>query len=361
MTSAVVVYESPDAVRKDIAALRQQVEEVLPARVDADRFLRVVAKAVIENPKLMQCTRLSLLASIHEAAQLGLEPTGLLGSAYLVPYRMRREVDGQWRTVHEAKLIPGYRGLIDLARRSGDIVAIQAEVWRMKDGFDYEASRQPDPIRHRPFIPDPTSSPEDRDRGPIVGAYMLATLRTGHVQPEVMFYDELEAVRKSSKAADDGPWVTHFSEMSRKTVVRRGSKYLPLTTEFRRALELDEEAEREALPPGPAPAAQVSKATAMLLDRAQTRSAGPGAEAEAEGASSTTEGENGAPGASTAQPSGQKAPESARKGRRRAETTSCDDVNPELGRCAKPPHAEGAHGNAAGVWPRQKASDGDVS
>jgi recombination protein RecT len=335
VTSAVVIYESPDQVRKDIDAIREQVMEVLPAKVDADRFLRVVAKAVIENPRLMECTRLSLLAAVHEAAQLGLEPSGLLGSAYLVPYRMRREVNGKWQTVHEAKLIPGYRGLIDLARRSGEIRALVADVWRLADTFDYERTRQPEPIIHRPFIPDPTADAELRDRGPIVGAYMLAFLTSGYVQPEVMFADEIESIRKRSKAADDGPWITDYSEMARKTVVRRGSKYLPLTSEFRRALELDEEAEREA--EAPTPARPMSRAKAMLVERAGGATETP----------ALPEGGNGTPpedsevaqailGADAAIPAGQ-----------------CGAINDDLGACIQPEGHQGSHGNDQGRWPNR--------
>ncbi len=298
MTSSVIVYQDAEAVRSDLAAMAPVLADVLPTASEQQRFIRVVAKAIIENPKLMECTRASLVTSIHEAAQLGLEPTGLLGSAYLVPYREKvRLANGKESWVSEAKLIPGYRGLIDLARRSGDIRAIVADVWRQRDEFDYEKTRQPDPIRHRPFIPDPTAEPEERDRGPIAGAYMLAYLTSGIVQPEVMYADEVEAVRRRSRAADDGPWTTDYSEMCRKTVVRRGSKYLPLTPLFQRALELDEEAERGADAPEPTAARAPSKARAMLEAR-QARKKG-------ETASDTGTDASGDPGASEAAPEGE--------------------------------------------------------
>lgn len=346
-TSEVIAYESPAQVRKDLDVIRAQLLEVLPSQIDAERFLRIIAKAVIESPKLMACTRLSLLASIHEAAQLGLEP-GVMGSAYLVPYKMRRQVGSVWQTVHEAKLIPGYRGLTELAYRSGEIRAIESDVWRLRDGFDYERTRQPNPIVHRPFIPNPTDPPEERDRGPIVGAYMLATLRSGHVVPEVMYADEIEAIRKRSRAADDGPWVTDPSEMARKTVIRRGSKHLPLSTDLRRALELESEAEQDAVAPV-ATTAQVNRATAMLLERASAQAAGQGDTQSAGGSSDTTEDGNGRPGASGEVSSGRKPPEKAPKATR----ATCGLVNADLGPCSSKAGHDGPHRNERGVWPRE--------
>lgn len=353
MTNALVTYRAPEEVRKDMDALRTQLENVLSPRIDLDRFLRVVAKTIIEDPKLMECTRLSLLASIHEAAQLGLEPSGLLGSAYLVPYNVSVEAPHPTnpaitvkRKVRVAHLIVGYRGLIDLARRSGEIDAIQADVVRLRDAFDYEPTRQPNPVIHRPYIPDPTAPIEDRDRGPVVGVYMVATLRGGFRQPEWMTTDEVEGIRKRSQAGTSGPWVTDWSEMARKTVVRRGSKYLPLTTEFRRALELDEEAEKGAeipsLPPPP------SRATQMLLDRAaEMAPQKPSEEGDGSGeGQDTIEAENGpeTPPEAVVDGDPDDLPDA---------TAICGVVNDELGLCVNPPGHRGAHRSADGVWPRK--------
>lgn len=350
MTSALMPYDSAATVRDEVLKLREQIEEVLPARVDPDRFLRVVTKAVIENPKLMQCTRVSILASIHEAAQLGLEPSGLLGSAYLVPYSRRVNENGTWRSVYEAQLIPGYRGLIDLARRSGEIDAIEAEVVRHRDVFSIVKGTNAR-LTHIPFIPDPTAAPEERDRGPVVGAYMKAVLRGGHEQYEWMTYDDIEAIRKRSKAADGGPWVTDWNEMARKTVVRRGSKYLPMTTDFRRALELDEEAERQADPVPVAEVVERSKATQMILDREQAR------RRPVEAARIPDQGE--APDGGVSAPSDEHLADSGEPSDADAPsgdpTAVCEDVNPDLGRCSRAPGHTGGHRNAEGVWPKAKA------
>lgn len=330
MTSAVVVYENADQVRKDLAGMESAISGVLPTGMTPERFVRVVVKAIIGNPKLMQCTRTSILTAVHDAAELGLEPTGMLGSAYLVPYRRKYKVAGRDEYRMEAQLIPGYRGLIDLARRSGEIDGIEAEVVNARDVFRLIKGSN-GMIVHEPFIPDPTDKPEDRDPGPIIGAYMLATLRGGHEQREWMTFDQIEAVRKNSRAADQGPWVENYSEMARKTVVRRGSKYLPLTTQFRRALELDDEAEREAVAPEAAPA--LSMAARLALSRGSD----PVQETqEQQGSGDTTEGRN----------------ESSAATQAASGDGLCPVISPELGRCARKPHKTGAHKNDAGVWPQ---------
>jgi recombination protein RecT len=366
--NALVPFSNPEAVRSDLTTIRPQLADVLPRGVDADRFVRVVARAIIGNPKLMECTRASILTSVLDAAALGLEPTGLLGSAYLVPYQRKVKVPHPSNPnavietkVMEAQLIPGYRGLIDLARRSGEILKIEARLVRRHDEFrlDYGA---PQPVHHVPFIPDPSLPPEQRDPGPIVGAYMRAMLRDDPVpQVEFMTYDEIEAIRKRSKAADSGPWIQDWGEMARKTVVRRGSKYLPLTTEFRTALEMDEEAERSSEMPDAPP--QVNRAAQMLLDRVQRSEAGPEA---SQGSEDAAEGENGAGGPSDgptrdpgsvdpapAQPSEPLPPAPA------TATAICGeahepDEGESFGVCTRAPEHTGGHRNDAGVWPRKR-------
>lgn len=238
-------------VKAELEAIRPQLLEVLPQKMDPDRFLRVVAGAVLKNSDLLKCDRISLFRAVLEAAQLGLEPTGLLGSAYLVPYG------------RVATLIPGYRGLIDLARRSGEIESIYAQIVRAKDYFAMRQGTDPG-IDHEPYIPPPLVGPiekateEERaaqDPGAVIGAYMVAVLRNragaaSIRQIEWMTFAQIEAVRKRSRASGGGPWVTDWDEMARKTVVRRGSKYLPLTPEAVHAFSLDEEAERLAASQG---------------------------------------------------------------------------------------------------------------
>lgn len=125
--------------------------------------------------------------------------------------------------------------MIDLARRSGQIQSIGAYVVHEADDFEYELGLHPD-IHHKP-------SPL-ADRGPVTYVYAVAVLKGGGVQFEVMSRAEVEAIRKQSKAGNSGPWVTHWEEMARKSVVRKLFKYLPVSIEAVRAVEIDEKSDR---------------------------------------------------------------------------------------------------------------------
>lgn len=283
--SNAVAVLTPQEIRTELDAIRLQVEEALPKQMDPDRFLRVVAGAITKNPDILKCDKISIFRSVIEAAQLGLEPTGLLGSAYLVPY-------GRTCT-----LIPGYRGLIDLARRSGEIESIYAQVVNSRDVFRIVQGTDPS-IIHEPYIAPPLIDPKDQeqrdaqDPGPVIGAYMVAVLRDRSGQASVrqiewMSYAQIEAVRKRSKASGSGPWVTDWNEMARKTVVRRGGKYLPLSPEAQRGWGLDEAAERGAVESGPV---RVDSGRAKLLASLQGRQGGGTDGAESDPPPATEEG-----------------------------------------------------------------------
>lgn len=218
-------------VRRMLNDREGQLVSLLGAGIPVERFKTVALHALNSNPDLLNCSPLSIVEAIREAAALRLEPTGLLGDAYLVKYG------------NNARLMPGYRGLMKLARRSGDVVNIDAQVVYAGDAFDVQLGTEPR-IEHLPLI--------EGDRGNFRGAYAWARLATGELVIDWMSYADIEQVRKSSKAATSGPWVGFWSEMARKTVIRRLMKRLPLTTEADRALELEAEAEHEAPKPLPA-------------------------------------------------------------------------------------------------------------
>jgi recombination protein RecT len=202
---------------------QSQMRMALPKTLTAERLTRIVMTECRKTPELANCSQDSFFGAILQCAQLGLEPGGALGHCYLLPYGKT------------CQLIIGYRGMIDLARRSGQIVSINAYVVNDKDDFEYELGLHPD-IKHRP-------SPL-ADRGPVTYVYAVAVLKGGGVQFEVMSRAEVEAVRKQSKAGKSGPWVTHWDEMARKTVVRKLFKYLPVSIEAVRAVEIDEKSDR---------------------------------------------------------------------------------------------------------------------
>ncbi len=200
---------------------KKSITAVLPQHVDTNRMMRIALSAVRSTPKLMECTTESLFGSLVQCSQLGLEPNTPLGHAYLIPFynKAARRTD--------VNVVIGYRGLIDLARRSGEIISISAHAVHQNDKFTYEYGLNED-LKH---------IPADGDRGTITHFYAVAKLEGGGHAFEVMSRAEVEKIRD---AGNNNPvWAQHFSEMGRKTVIRRLFKYLPVSIEVARAAELD--------------------------------------------------------------------------------------------------------------------------
>lgn len=210
---------------------QNQMALALPKSMTADRLTRIIMTECRKTPELMSCAPESFFGAVLQCAALGLEPGSALGHCYLLPFGNGKDKSGR----ANAQLIIGYRGMIDLARRSGQIVSLSAYCAHEKDEFEYSLGLNPD-IRH---IPSPLA-----DRGPVTHVYAVAKLKGGGVQFEVMSRAEIEAVRKTSKAGSSGPWSSHWDEMAKKTVIRRLFKYLPVSIEAVRAVEVDEKADR---------------------------------------------------------------------------------------------------------------------
>ena len=186
------------------------------AGITPERLRGVALSAFTRNPDLWNCTPVSVARAIVEAAQLGLEPTGLMGGAYLVPYR------------GECQLLIGYRGLVILARRSGEVARVEAHVVHANDSLAYEFGLAPR-LQHVPALAG--------DPGRVTHAYAVAFFRDGGTQYDLMGADDIDAIRQRSRARDAGPWVTDYEEMAKKTVLRRLCKLLPLTVEVQSALD----------------------------------------------------------------------------------------------------------------------------
>lgn len=224
-----------NSVKALVEASKGAIASRLPKHLTADRIIKVALTAVNKNPDLLKCTRESLILSIMQAAELGLEPGGALGEGYLIPYNNRVKTDGGDTWVKQCQFIPGYRGLIALARRSGQIVSIEAHVVHEKDSFDCTLGLEPK-LEHTPAW-------EDADPGPLKFVYAVAKLKDGGVQFDVMSRAAIEGIRQRSKSKDSGPWKTDYEEMARKTVIRRLFKYLPVSVELAQALELQANSE----------------------------------------------------------------------------------------------------------------------
>ncbi|MCB1789429.1 MAG: recombination protein RecT [Gammaproteobacteria bacterium] len=197
---------------------------ILPNHVKPERMLRIALGALRTTPKLTNATIESLMSATMVCAQLGLEPNTVLGHCYLIPFDNRR----QKRT--DVQIIIGYKGLIDLARRSGQIESIAAHAVYSADQFDYAYGLN-ETLEHRPAV---------GNRGEIVAFYAVAKLKDGGHAFEVMSKDDVDAImRKTQSKGAYGPWKDHYEEMGRKTVIRRLSKYLPLSIEFSTAATID--------------------------------------------------------------------------------------------------------------------------
>ena len=221
------ITSKPDNLQDLLTKMVPQLKMVLPRHLTPERLVRIALTAIKSQPKLLQCDKYSILKAIMEAAQLGLEPDGLLGHAYLIPYWNSK------KNCYEAQLQVGYRGFLDLARRSGQVSHIFAQVVYEKDHFKFAYGTNPN-LEHVPAAA--------ADRGKKIAAYAIAYLTDGRTPFEVMYRDQIEKIREMSKRAteEDSPWNTHEDEMWRKTVIRRLAKYLPLSPELTRAAVLDE-------------------------------------------------------------------------------------------------------------------------
>ncbi|WP_144517397.1 recombination protein RecT [Bacillus thuringiensis] len=196
-----------------------RMAEVLPKHMDMNRMSRIALTTIRTNPKLLECAVPSLMGAVMQAVQLGLEP-GLLGHCYILPYK------------REATFIIGYKGMIDLARRSGHIQSIYAHAVHENDEFEYELGLHPK-LEHKP---------SHGDRGAFIGAYAVAHFKDGGYQMEFMPKSEIEKRRKRSTSANSSysPWSSDYEEMAKKTVVRYMFKYLPISIEVQTQAQQDE-------------------------------------------------------------------------------------------------------------------------
>jgi len=222
---------------------RNEIAKMLPKHLNAERLLKVAQIAATTTPAIAKCDVASLIGAIGQCAQMGLEPNTVLGHAYLVPFKTKRkDKDGNDKWVDSVQVIIGYKGLIDLARRSGQIVSIAAHEVCENDKFELVYGLD-EKLNHTPAM---------GERGEIIGFYAIAKLKDGGHAFEFMSRYQVEMIRDSSqgwqqavkyKKQDSHPWSLHFHEMGRKTAIRRLAKYLPLSVEFQTAAAMDSMAE----------------------------------------------------------------------------------------------------------------------
>lgn len=218
------IFQSPQ--------MKEELKKALPKHLTADRMLRIALTEVRKNPKLLECTKESFAGALMETSQLGLEPGGYLGHTFLQPTwngKLRRQ---------ECQLILGYKGMLELVRRTAKINRIRARAVYENDLFEYEYGTH-EKIRHIPCT--------EGNKGEVVLFYSTAHIAaTGECLFEIMTKSQVDAIRdevfRKNKYVG-GPWAEHYEEMAKKTVLRRAFKYLPISTEIAQAITLDELAE----------------------------------------------------------------------------------------------------------------------
>ena len=222
-------------LHEDIDARTGQFAAALPAHIPVERFKRVLLTAISANPDLVKADRRTLFNSAMKAAQDGLLPDGREGA--LVIYNTKIKDDGKDVWIKAVQWMPMIAGIRKKVRNSGEIATWDAHVIHEHDEFDYQLGLDPR-LHHKPKM--------TGDRGNLIGAYSVARLKSGETSFEVMSADEIWAVwSKASKAKDNGkpagPWKDYQGEMFRKTVARRHSKVLPMSTDLDDLIRRDDD------------------------------------------------------------------------------------------------------------------------
>lgn len=221
-TQAVAKKKAPQSIQDYITVMAPAIKAALPNVMTPERFSRITLSALSANPKLKECTPQSFLGAMMTAAQLGLEPNTPLGQAYLIPFKNHGRLECQFQL--------GYKGLIDLAYRSGEVSIIQAHTVYENDEFQYELGIDPK-LRH---------VPAKSNRGKPIAYYaMFKTKDDGYGFQVMSMEDVTEHARKFSKSYGNGPWQTNFDEMAKKTVLKKVLKYAPLKSDFVRGVSQD--------------------------------------------------------------------------------------------------------------------------
>lgn len=219
-----------NTMQQYIKRMEGEIRKALPSVITPERFTRIVLSALSTNGKLAETTPQSFLGAMMTAAQLGVEPNTPLGQAYLIPYynNKAKRLECQFQL--------GYRGLIDLAYRSGEVSTIQAHVVYQNDDFEYSFGLEPS-LKHIPAM---------SGRGEPTHVYAVFRTNSGGFGYEVMGMEDVRAhAQKYSKSYNNGPWQTNFEEMAKKTVLKRVLKYAPLKSDFVRAVAQDETVKTE--------------------------------------------------------------------------------------------------------------------
>ena len=219
-----------EKTKKTVFDLIQQSKDqfalALPKTMNSDRFTRIALTTLRQNPKLQECNVQSLLGCFMTLAQLGLEP-GVLGQVYLLPFNNKRQ-----NTV-ECQLQIGYKGMIELLRRTGQLKDIYAYTVRAKDEFEITFGLERNLV-HKPNYKD--------GRGDITGFYSVAILKDGTRAFEYMTLQEVTEHEQKYRLGQykNSIWDKNLEEMAHKTVTKKMLKWLPISVDTLEKLDNDE-------------------------------------------------------------------------------------------------------------------------
>ena len=208
----------PETIFSIIEKSKPQFELAAPKGANVDRNVRALVTLLKSTPALQKCEPASLMSCALRVMDLGLELNQSLGHCYLVPFS------------NQATLQIGYKGLLNLAKRSGEISNITAREVYSNDKFSFCYGTD-DSLVHEPSL---------KDRGELIAVYAIAKMKDGSSQFEVMSKDDVEKIRNTSKMKNSMPWTQFYGEMARKTVIRRLFKYLSISVEMNEAIAIDE-------------------------------------------------------------------------------------------------------------------------
>lgn len=234
-TQAITLQHKVNTLATAITARKGSFATAAAKHFNVDRMIKLAQASLSRTPKLAECTQESVLVTLMRCAELGLEPNSPLGGMHLVPYLNRKA--GKM----ECQGIIDYRGLVDLARRSGELVSIFAEPRYEKDKWKRTLGTTPK-IEHEPA--------DDEERGQLLGFYAVGVLKSGEVQFTYMTLADVNAIKARSRASESGPWQTDFVEMGKKTVLRRLAKLLPMSSAAKDQIAIEDAIEAGGEVPG---------------------------------------------------------------------------------------------------------------
>lgn len=216
-------------IRETVTDMGAELKKALPSHISVEKFQRVAMTSINSDPDLLYADRRSLFEAITRAAQDGLLPDKREGAFVIFNSKVKTPTGDQW--IKKVQWMPMVAGILKKCRQSGEIATLSAQIVYANDMFVWSLGDD-ESIEHVPVQ-------LGQDRGEPIGAYAIAVLKDGFRFREVMDLPEIQKVRAASRSGDKGPWKDWWSEMAKKTVIRRLAKRLPMSTDLESVINDD--------------------------------------------------------------------------------------------------------------------------